>query len=79
MLAGHHSALTLPGRKDLDPWEVNTERSYYEEQVLTPDKSTKAPTSSSPTKPRRTRVSDFPTNNFAVRQHVFLWYEWLTC
>jgi hypothetical protein len=38
MLAGHHAALTLLGRKDLDPWEVNTERSYYEEQVLTPDK-----------------------------------------
>jgi len=37
MLAGHHAALTLLGRKDLDPWEVNTERSYYEEQVLTPD------------------------------------------
>ena len=38
MLAGHHAALNLLGRKDLDPWEVNTERSYYEEQVLTPDK-----------------------------------------
>ena len=38
MLAGQHAALTLLGRKDLDPWEVNTERSYYEEQVLTPDK-----------------------------------------
>ena len=38
MLAGHHAALTLLGRKDLDPWEGNTERSYYEEQVLTPDK-----------------------------------------
>lgn len=25
------------GQKDLDPWEVNTERSYYEEQMLTPD------------------------------------------
>jgi protoporphyrinogen oxidase len=37
MLAGHHAALTLLGRKGLDPWEVNTERSYYEEQVLTPD------------------------------------------
>jgi glycosyltransferase involved in cell wall biosynthesis len=37
MLAGHHAALTLLGRKDLDPWEVNTERSYYEEQVLSPD------------------------------------------
>jgi len=39
MLAGHHAALTLLGRKDLDPWEGNTERSYYEEQVLTPDTS----------------------------------------
>ena len=38
MLAGRHAALNLLGRKDLDPWEVNTERSYYEEQVLTPDK-----------------------------------------
>jgi len=37
MLAVHHAALTLLGRKDLDAWEVNTERSYYEEQVLTPD------------------------------------------
>lgn len=38
MLAGHHAALALLGRKDLDPREVNTERSYSEEQVLTPDK-----------------------------------------
>lgn len=38
MLARHHAALTLLGRKDLDPWEVNTERSYYEEQVLSPTK-----------------------------------------
>lgn len=37
MLAGQHAALRLMGRTDLDPWEVNTERSYYEEQVLTPD------------------------------------------
>lgn len=37
MLAGHHAALRLLGRPDLDPWEVNTERSYYEEQVLSPD------------------------------------------
>jgi protoporphyrinogen oxidase len=37
MLAGHHAALRLMGRTDLDPWEVNTERSYYEEQVLSPD------------------------------------------
>jgi hypothetical protein len=36
MLAGHHAALRLLGRPELDPWEVNTERSYYEEQVLTP-------------------------------------------
>jgi hypothetical protein len=25
-------------RQELDLWEVNTERSYYEEQVLSPDK-----------------------------------------
>ncbi len=36
--AGHHAALRLLGRLELDPWEVNTERSYYEEQVLSPDK-----------------------------------------
>ena len=34
MLAGHHAALRLIGRPELDPWEVNTERSYYEEQWL---------------------------------------------
>ena len=28
------AALRLLGRTDLDPWEVNTERSYYEEQTL---------------------------------------------
>jgi protoporphyrinogen oxidase len=38
MLAGQHAALRLLGRTDLDPWEVNTERSYYEEQVLAPKK-----------------------------------------
>ena len=37
MLAGHHAALRLLGRPELDPWEVNTERSYYEEQMLSPD------------------------------------------
>ena len=37
MLAGHHAALRLLGRPEIDPWEVNTERSYYEEQVLSPD------------------------------------------
>lgn len=37
MLAGHHAALRLLGRPELDPWEVNTERSYYEEQVLSAD------------------------------------------
>jgi hypothetical protein len=36
MLAGHHAALTLLGRKDLDAWEVNTARSFNEETVLTP-------------------------------------------
>jgi hypothetical protein len=30
-------------RLELDPWEVNTERSYYEEQVLSPDKNTEHP------------------------------------
>ena len=39
MLAGHHAALRLLGRPELDPWEVNTERSYYEEQVLAHDKN----------------------------------------
>jgi hypothetical protein len=40
----HHSCsddyagLHLLRHKNLYPWEVNTERSYYEEQVLTPDK-----------------------------------------
>ena len=38
MLAGHHAALQMMGMPELDPWEVNTERSYYEEQVLAPDK-----------------------------------------
>jgi hypothetical protein len=39
MPAGYHAALRLLGRPELDPWEVNTERSYYEEQVLSPDKN----------------------------------------
>ena len=34
MLAGLHAALRLIGRPELDPWEVNTERSYYEEQWI---------------------------------------------
>ncbi len=38
MLAGHHAALRLLGRRDLDPWDVNTERSYYEEVILAHDK-----------------------------------------
>lgn len=38
MLAGQHAALRLLGRTDLDPWEVNTERSYYEEQVIAKDR-----------------------------------------
>ena len=37
MLAGQHAALKLLGRDDLDPWEVNTERSYYEEQLVSQD------------------------------------------
>ena len=32
------SQLGLAEKSELDPWEVNTERSYYEEQVLSPDK-----------------------------------------
>ncbi len=31
----HNAALRLP---ELDPWEVKTERSYYKEHVLSPDK-----------------------------------------
>lgn len=38
MLAFFERRPDLLGRKDLDPWEVNTERSYYEEQVLSPTK-----------------------------------------
>ena len=34
MLAGHHAALTLLGRTELDPWQVNAERSYHVEQIL---------------------------------------------
>ena len=37
MIAGQHAALRLLGRSDLDPWDINTEQSYYEEQVLSPD------------------------------------------
>lgn len=38
MLAGHHAALRIQGQPELDPWEVNTERSYYEEQIISPEK-----------------------------------------
>ncbi len=38
MLAGQHAALRLLGHTGLNPWQVNTERSYYEEQILSPDK-----------------------------------------
>jgi len=31
------AAWGFQARPELDPWEVNTEWSYYEEQVLTPD------------------------------------------
>jgi hypothetical protein len=31
------AASGFQARPELEPWEVNTERSYYEEQVLTPD------------------------------------------
>jgi len=34
MLAGHHAALRLLGRPELDRWEVNTGRSDSEELVL---------------------------------------------
>lgn len=37
MLAGHHAAMTLLGHREMDPWDVNTERSYHEEQVLSAD------------------------------------------
>ena len=37
MLAGYHAAMKVLGRTGIDPWEVNTERSYYEEQILSPD------------------------------------------
>jgi hypothetical protein len=37
MLAGHHAGLDLLRHKNLYPWEVNTERSYYAEQVLRQD------------------------------------------
>lgn len=33
MLAGHNAAMALLGHANFDPWEVNTERSYHEEQV----------------------------------------------
>ena len=32
------AAWGFQARPELDPWEVNTERSDYEEQVLSPDK-----------------------------------------
>jgi protoporphyrinogen oxidase len=34
MLAGLHAARRLLGRTDCDPWDVNTERAYCEEDVL---------------------------------------------
>ena len=37
MLAGYHTALRQLGRETEDPWQVNTERSYHEEQRL-PDR-----------------------------------------
>ena len=37
-MLGHHAARRLPGRPKLDLWEVNTERSYYEEQVYSSDR-----------------------------------------
>jgi hypothetical protein len=32
------AVFAFQARPELDPWEVNTERGYYEEQVLSPDK-----------------------------------------
>jgi protoporphyrinogen oxidase len=46
MLAGHHAAMILLGHRHFDPWEVNTERSYHEEQVLSAD-ATQFPASAS--------------------------------
>lgn len=37
MLAGRAAALRALGLPAPDPWDVNTERSYYEEQILSPD------------------------------------------
>jgi protoporphyrinogen oxidase len=37
MLAGRAAALRALGLAAPDPWDVNTERSYYEEQILSPD------------------------------------------
>lgn len=34
MLAGQHAAMRLLGNVEFDPWSVNTERSYYEEQLI---------------------------------------------
>lgn len=42
MLAGLHSARVLLGQPGMDPWEVNTERSYHEQQVLTPEQRRRA-------------------------------------
>jgi protoporphyrinogen oxidase len=42
MLAGLHSARSLLGQPGMDPWEVNTERSYHEQQVLTPEQRRRA-------------------------------------
>jgi protoporphyrinogen oxidase len=40
MLAGYYAAMRQLGRPGEDPWEVNTERSYHEEQVLAERKDT---------------------------------------
>lgn len=39
MIAGHHAALRVLGRPCGSPWEVNTERAYYEEVILADDKN----------------------------------------
>lgn len=38
MHSGHHAALSVLGLPELDSWEFNTERCYYEEQVPSPVK-----------------------------------------
>ncbi len=39
MLAGHYAAMKLLGHSECDPWDVNVERSYHEDQVLSAEKT----------------------------------------